>query len=139
MKTVNIKNITLAALLAAALAIPVLAEAGPGMGGGMGNGAGMQNASPGNGMGGQGMGPGGRGGRGMRFNQNNMAGWSLMTPEERTAQQTKMRAAGSLAECQAMQAEHRNVMEARAKEKGMTLPAPRQNGCQRMQARGFFK
>ena len=142
MKT-NFKNITLAAVLAAALAIPVLAEAGPGMGGGMGNGAGggmgMQNAGPGNGMGGQGMGPGGRGGRGMRFNQNNMAGWSLMTPEERTAQQTKMRSAGSLAECQALQAEHRSVMEARAKEKGVTLPAPRQNGCQRMAARGFFK
>jgi len=63
----------------------------------------------------------------------------LMTPEERTAQQTKMRAAGSLGECQALQTEHRSAMEARAKEKGMSLPAPRQNGCQRMQAQGFFK
>lgn len=138
MKAANIKTITLATLLAAALAIPVLAEAGPGMGGGMGNGAGggagMQNAGQGNGMG-QGM----HGGRGMRFNQNNMAGWSLMTPEERTAQQAKMRATGSLGECQALQAEHRSVMEARAKEKGMTLPAARQNGCQRMQALGSFK
>ena len=128
--TMNFKNITLIALVAAALAVPVLAEAGGGMGAVMG----MQNAGQGNGMG-QGM----HGGRGMRFNQNNMAGWSLMTPEERTAQQTKMRAAGSLGECQALQAEHRGVMEARAKEKGVTLPAPRQNGCQRMQARGFFK
>jgi len=134
MKTASIKTITLATLLAVALAIPVLAEAGPGMGGGMGGGAGMQNGGQGSGMG-QGM----HGGRGMRFNQNNMAGWSLMTPEERTAQQTKMRAAGSLGECQALQTEHRGVMEARAKEKGMSLPAPRQNGCQRMQAQGFFK
>ena len=134
MKTASIKTITLATLLAVALAIPVLAEAGPGMGGGMGGGAGMQNGGQGSGMG-QGM----HGGRGMRFNQNNMAGWSLMTPEERTAQQTKMRAAGSLGECQALQTEPRGVMEARAKEKGMSLPAPRQNGCQRMQARGFFK
>ncbi len=126
--TMNIKTITLATLLAVALAIPVLAEAGPGMGGGMG----MQNA-------GNGMGQGMRGGRGMRFNQNNMAGWSLMTPEERTSQQTKMRNAGSLAECQTLQAEHRSVMEARAKEKGMTLPTPRQNGCLRMQSMGFFK
>ena len=84
------------------------------------------------------MGAGGRG-RGMYFNQNNMAGWSLMTPEERSAQQAKMRSAGSLAECQSLQAEHRSVMEARAKEKGITLPTPRQNGCQRMQARGLFK
>ena len=134
MKTTNLKTVTLAILLALALAIPVLAEAGSGMGGGMGGGAGMQNAGQGKGMG-QGM----HGGRGMRFNQDNMAGWSLMTPEERTAQQTKMRAAGSLGECQALQTEHRGVMEARAKEKGTTLPAPRQNGCQRMQARGFFK
>ena len=130
MKTANIKTITLTTLLAVAMAIPVLAEAGAGMGGGMG----MQNAGQRSGMG-QGM----HGGRGMRFNQNNMAGWSLMTPEERTAQQTKMRAAGSLGECQALQTEHRSAMEARAKEKGVTLPAPRQSGCQRMQAQGFFK
>ena len=130
MKTTNIKTITLATLLAVALAIPVLAEAGAGMGGGMG----MQNAGQGSGMG-QGM----HGGRGMRFNQNNMAGWSLMTPEERTAQQTKMRAASNLGECKALQTEHRSAMEARAKEKGVTLPAPRQSGCQRMQAQGFFK
>jgi len=30
-------------------------------------------------------------------------------------------------------------MEARAREKGTTLMAPRQNACDRMQARGFFK
>jgi len=140
MKTnASLKNITLTALVACVLAVPLLAEAGPGMGGGMGGGPGMQNAGSGNGMGGQGRSPGAHGGRGMRFNQNNMAGWSLMTPEERTAQQTKMRSVGSLAECQALQAEHHSVMEARAKAKGVTLPAPRQNACQRMQARGFFK
>jgi len=132
--TTRFKNITLIALVAGALAVPLLAEAGPGMGVGMGGGMGMQNAGPGNGMGRNGM-----GGRGMRFNQNNMAGWSLMTPEECTAQQTKMRSAGSLAECQAQQAEHRSMMEVRAREKGMTLPTPRQNSCLRMQARGFFK
>ena len=128
--TMNFKSITLIALLAGVLAVPLLAEAGPGMGGGMG----MQNAGPG-----AGMGPGAGGGRGMRFNQNTMAGWSLMTPEERTAMQTRMRASGSVGECQTLQAEHRSLMEARAKEKGVTLPAPRQNGCERMQARGFFK
>lgn len=125
--TMTLKTTSLIALVIGVLAVPVLAEAGGGMG--------MQNAGPGNGMGGQGM--GGRG-HGMRFSQNNMAGWSLMTPEERSAQQAKMRSAGSLAECQSLQAEHRSVMEARAKEKGITLPTPRQNGCQRMASRGFF-
>ena len=133
--TMTLKTISLITLLTGVLAMPVIAEAGGGMGQGMGGGMGMQNASPGNGMRGQGM--GGRG-HGMRFNQNNMAGWSLMTPEERSAQQTKMRSAGSLAECQTLLAEHRSVMEARAKEKGITLPTPRQNGCQRMASRGFF-
>ena len=137
--TTTLKTISLIALLTGVLAMPVLAEAGGGMGQGTGGGMGMQNAGPGNGMRGQGMGAGAGGrGHGMRFNQNNMTGWSLMTAEERSAQQAKMRSAGSLAECQSIQAEHRSVMEARAKEKGITLPTPRQNGCQRMASRGFF-
>ena len=143
MKTATtFKSITLIALLGAALAMPVMAQ----QGGGMGGGPGMQNGTPGAGMGpGGGMGGGAgksgkMGGRGgMRFNQNNMAGWTLMTPAERTEQQTKMRSAGTYAECKLVQAEHRVTMEARAKEKGVTLPAPRQNGCDRMQSRGFFK
>ena len=133
MKTATtFKSITLIALLGAALAMPVMAQ----QGGGMGAGPGMQNDTPATGMG-QGGRMGGRGG--MRFNQSNMAGWTLMTPAERSEQQNKMRTANSYAECKQMQAEHRVTMEARAKEKGVTLPAPRQNGCDRMQAMGFFK
>ena len=146
MKTATtFKSITLIALLGAALAMPVMAQQGGmggGKGGGMGSGPGMQNGTPATGMGqGGGMGKAGRmGGRGgMRFSQNNMAGWTLMTPAERSEQQNKMRTANSYAECKQMQAEHRVTMEARAKEKGVTLPAPRQNGCDRMQAMGFFK
>ncbi|MEF8767164.1 MAG: hypothetical protein ABTS16_06235 [Candidatus Accumulibacter phosphatis] len=44
----------------------------------------------------------------------------------------------TLDECKAIQLEHRQAMEARAKEKGTTLMAARQNACDRMQARGFF-
>lgn len=126
--TMNFRSIALIAALGAALTLPLLAEAGPGMGGGMGGG----------GMG-PGAGPGAHGGRGMRFNQNNTAGWTLMSADERSAMQTRMHAVKTVEECQVLQTEHRGLMETRAKEKGMTLPAPRQDGCQRMQARGFSK
>jgi len=126
MKTsMKIKSVALIALLGAAFAAPLLAQPGPGMGGGMGMG-----------MGGMG---GGHGMRGMRFDQNNTRGWSLMTPEERTANQIKMRAVVTYDECKLVQGEQRKTMEARAKEKGGTLPAPRQNGCDNMKARGLFK
>ena len=85
------------------------------------------------------MGP--RGGKAMRFNFNkdNTPGWKLMTAEERTVHSGKMRAAKSYDECKVLQDEQHKAMEARAKEKGVMLPAPRQNGCDRMKARGFFK
>ena len=74
----------------------------------------------------------------MRFSQKNTAGWSLMTQEERTAHQNKMRSVKTYDECKALQVEHHQQMEARAKEKGVTLPQPRANGCDRMKARGWI-
>lgn len=131
------KSITLAALLGAALTTTVMAQPGPGMGGGMGmgGGPGMQNGGPGAGQ----MGPAGRGMRGMRFDQNNTRGWTLMTQEERTAMQIKMRAVKTYDECKVVQGDQRKVMESRAKEKGVTLPVPRQNACDNMKARGLIK
>lgn len=140
----KLKHIAVLAFLGASLAVPVAAQPGPGMdpgagmgpGGGMGPGAGM---GPGGGMGpGMGMGPGRGMGR-FNFNKDNTPGWTLMTPEERTAHGAKMRGAKSYDECKATQEEHHKAMEVRAKEKGVTLPAPRSNGCDRMKARGFFK
>ena len=116
----KLSQIAFAALLGATLAAPVFAQPGPGMGG----------------MGG--MGPGGKGMH-YRFNQGNTPGWNLMTPEERNAHHDKMMAAKTYEECKAAQEEHHKQMEARAKEKGQTLPAPRQNACDRMKARGFYK
>ncbi len=124
-------NLTLAALLGLLVSVPVMAQPGPGVGGGPGM---MQNAGPG-----AGMGPGGGGRGGMRWNQNNTTGWSMMTPEERTAHRAQMRSVKTYEECKQLQTEHRTLMEARAREKGLTLPTPRQNACERMQARGFFK
>lgn len=74
-----------------------------------------------------------------RFNQDNAPGWTLMTPAERTEFQNKMRAAKTYDECKAIQAEHHTVMEARAKEKGVTLNVPRYNACDQMKARGILK
>jgi hypothetical protein len=104
------------ALLGATLAAPVFAQMGPGGG----------------------MGPGSRGMR-FQFNKDNTPGWSLMTPEERTAHRDRMMAAKTYEECKAAQEEHHQQMAARAKEKGQTLRAPRQNACDRMKSRGFYK
>lgn len=123
----KLTHIALLAILGASLATPAFAQ--PASGQGMGPGAGM----------GQGMGPGG--GKAMRFNFNkdNTFGWKLMSAEERTAHRDQMRVAKTYDECKALQEEHHLAMEARAKEKGVTLPKPRQNSCDRMKARGFFK
>ena len=142
MKTsMTLKSMTLIALLGVTLAVPVLAQGqgqGQGQGMGMGGGPGMQNSGQGCGKMGQGM-RGGRGGRGMQSGQNGIAGWSLMTPEERTAHQIKMRAVTTVDQCQVVQTEHRTAMEARAKEKGVTLRAPRQNACDNLKAQGLIK
>lgn len=71
--------------------------------------------------------------------KNNVYGWQLMSAEEREAHQQKMRSMKTYEECKAYQDEHHSQMEARAKEQGKTLPAPRYNGCDRMKDRGFFK
>lgn len=134
------KSIALIALLGAAIAAPVLAQGGAGMGGGMDGGPIMKNGGPG--AGGPGMGNGGcggHGGRGMMFNQDTTRGWTLMTPEERTAFQTQMRSVKTYDECVAVQTEHRGAMEVRAREQGVTLPTPRQNGCDNLKARGMIK
>ncbi len=133
MKTpVNLKHLALIALLGGLLAAPAMAQPGAGMG--MGGGPGIQGG-PG---GGSGMG-GGRGGRAMRFSQDNTPGWALMTPGEQVAHREKMLSLKTYEECKAFQSEHRASMEARAREQGKTLPVARQNGCDRMRARGLIK
>ena len=66
-------------------------------------------------------------------------GWNLMTPEERVAHREQMRSVKTYEECKSVQLEHRAKMEERAKAKGVTLPEPRQQGCDRMQARGLIQ
>jgi Spy/CpxP family protein refolding chaperone len=123
----KIRTLALSALLGATLSASALAQPGQGMGPGGGMGPGMG-----------GMGPGGKGMQ-YRFNKDNTPGWSLMTPEERTAHHDKMMAAKTYDDCKAAQAEQHKQMEERAKAQGKTLPGPRQNACDNMKARGFYK
>jgi hypothetical protein len=87
---------------------------------------------------GPGSGPGGKGpGGGWQFGPNNTRGWSLMTAEERDQHRQKMLGATTLAECQAVLAEHRKLIAERAKERGVAVPpGPRTDMCERMRARG---
>jgi hypothetical protein len=93
----------------------VYAQPGP-MGGGMAHGkGGIQHAMKGGmGPGATGHGPAGQG-----------AGHTLMTPEERTALQEKMRSAKTPEERQKLAEATRTEIQRRAKEKGITLPAGR--------------
>jgi len=132
--TTSLKIITLATVLGAALTTSVWAQTGPGPGPAPGVVPLMQGAGPG-----AGMGPGAHGMRNMRFDRANTPGWTLMTAQERTANQNRMREVMTYEECKMVQAEQHQMMQARAKEKGVTLTAPRQNACDNMKARGFIK
>lgn len=138
----NVKVIALIALVGAALAAPVLAQPGPGMGGGWGGGPCMQGGGMRNGAG---VGPGARagwgnkGGRMMMANQDNVRGWTLLTPEERTSFQNRMRNVESYDECVQIQTEHRGMVEVRAKEKGVNLMTPMRNMCDNLKARGAIQ
>ena len=128
----KLSHLALIALLGTSVALPVYAQSGPGPGGGPGVGPGA------------GMGPGPGRARAAKapryqFNKDNTYGWALMSAQERTAHRDKMLAAKTYDECKAVQDEQHALMEARAKEKGTTLPAPRQNSCDVMKARGLFK
>lgn len=72
-------------------------------------------------------------------NQNNTAGWQLMTPAERTEHQTKLRSFTEYAACKEYVDEHHKQMEERAKEKGVAVPVMRQNPCDTMKTKGVLK
>ena len=140
-----IKRCVQAALLGAALVSTAMAQPGPGWGGpgmqrGMGGAGGGYGMGPGGGRGmGHVMGPGAWGGRSAAGNPNMVRGRALMTPEERTAQQVKMRAVKTYDECKTVQGEHRTLLETRARDKGLTPFTPRGNPCDNLKARGMIQ
>ena len=94
----------------------------------------------GGGMGpGAGAGWGNKGGRMMKANQNNVRGWTLLTQEERTSFQNRMRNVETYDECVQVQTEHRGMVEVRAKEKGVNLMIPMRNMCDNLKARGAIQ
>jgi hypothetical protein len=118
------RSYKIAAAIVAALGVGVVAAAfaHPGaMGGGMGPGM----------MGG--MGPGMMGGMGPARMRDGFAGpmgaQQLMSPEERSAFQEKMRDAKTPEERQKLAEANRAEMQKRAKEKGITLPKPHGPGA----------
>jgi len=148
MKTTALTGMAIVAVLGALLAVPVLAQTGPGYGRGMGMAG--QSAPAGGQMGMH----GGHGG--MQGSQHGMGqaqgmsqsmgagkmagrGAGLMTAEERTAHQQKMHQVKTVDECRKLQAEQHTAMEARAKEKGISLPTPHHNPCDSMKARGLIQ
>jgi hypothetical protein len=91
------------------------AGAGPGPGAGMG--AGM------------GTGPGAAAG-GVRWGSDDTPGWSMMTEQERKEHQERMRAMKTYDECKAYADQHREQMNARAKERGgQALAQVRRDPC----------
>ncbi|WIM06400.1 MAG: hypothetical protein OHM77_03685 [Candidatus Nitricoxidivorans perseverans] len=114
MKSIGLTTVLLTAALTAATAF---AQMGSGPGGGMG--------------------PGGKGR--LAWNQDYTPGWTLMSPEERSAWQAQMREVKTYEECKATQESHRSVMEERAKEKGVKLRPQRHSGCDVMKTRGLIQ
>jgi len=77
--------------------------------------------------------------RSWNCNQQNTAGWQLMTPAERTEHQAKLSSFTEYNACKEYVDEHHKKMEARAKEKGVAVPVMRQNPCDMMKAKGILK
>lgn len=128
MNTLHRMSLATAAVL---LTLSACAQTGPrgdaGMGPGMGPGMMGQ---------GQGMGPGMHG---YRFDDDNTAGWAMMTEQERAEHREKMMSVRSYEECMAYAAEHHKTMQERAAAQGQTMPAPRFNACERMREMGMFR
>lgn len=73
-----------------------------------------------------------KGGMGPRVGSDSVAGWSMMSRQERDAFHDRMLSARTAGECQAIVAEHRKLMEDRAAARGTTMRAPRRDPCARL-------
>jgi hypothetical protein len=136
MTETQMKKFALTLGVATAALAATIALAGPGYGPGNGPGAGTGCAA-GTGtncQGGMGPGMGMGGGEG----HGRGAGLNLMTPDERVAHRNQMMSLKNVDECNAYLAAHRAAMADRAAKQGVTLPEPRGNACERMQAHGRF-
>ncbi len=118
--------ILLGCIVSAASAVMAQGASAPGKGPGPGGqGAGPPASAPG-----MGMGPGMGRGRGAQYGPDYSPGWSMMTPEERSQQQARMRSMTNYDECKSYMAQQHEQMAARAKAQGTQVPAqPRRDAC----------
>lgn len=65
----------------------------------------------------------------VRASEDNTRGWQLMTPEERIAHQTRLRAFVTLEACRDYQREHQREMVARARARGLPPPPGTRDFC----------
>lgn len=117
--------ILMGCILAAAGSVVAQGASAPGRGPAAGQGAGPAASGPG-----MGMGPGMGRGRGAPYGPDYSHGWSMMTPEERSQHQAKMRSMTNYDDCKSYMAQQHEQMAARAKAQGTQLPAqPRRDAC----------
>jgi len=64
-----------------------------------------------------------------RASEANTRGWELMSPEERIEHQTRIRGFTTLEECRRYQVSHHQLMEERARLRGVSLPGGGKDVC----------
>ncbi|WP_155835071.1 hypothetical protein [Herbaspirillum sp. RV1423] len=79
-----------------------------------------------------------RGNSRFQYDDTQVAGWSMMSSEERVEYRAKMTSLPSYEECLSYINEHYKAMRNRAAEQGVTKPINRSDVCQRMRAAGMF-
>lgn len=67
-----------------------------------------------------------------RASEANTRGWQFMTPEERIEHQTRIRGFTTQDECRSYQVSHHQLMEERARQRGMALPGGGQDICEHL-------
>ena len=68
----------------------------------------------------------------VRASETNTRGWQLMTPDERIEHQAKIRGFTTYEECRNYRGTHHQLMEERARERGMALPQGRRDICEHL-------
>ncbi|HPU81884.1 hypothetical protein [Accumulibacter sp.] len=69
----------------------------------------------------------------VRASEGNTRGWQLMTPEERIEHQSRIRGFRTYEECRSYQLSHHQLMEERARQRGLPLPQGRRDICEHLQ------
>jgi len=69
----------------------------------------------------------------VRASEGNTRGWQLMTPEERIEHQAMIRSFGTYDDCRKYQVAHHQLMEERAKERGIDLLSGGRDICEHLQ------